>query len=604
MNTRNEIINKIGEKYLVHNIENDEFSYLQEYKNQNLDFNQTIKEIYESKNINSHTKHQKLDIKFQKGNIVLQIETKKSDNLNFNQKEKDQLMTYYFLERKLSAKDKTNIISILFNINTKAIQVYINGEFNKEETTINSIEYYENLFNNKTNNKNKVIETTNELNDLLHSVGIKEALRSQFVGSILVALNHNLSVDVNLTTETNLGYIEKILCDRINSSNDENKQIKINLLVNVLKEQEIQELKVQELIKIINKIQNDLVPYINNKTPTGEDLLNLFFTTFNKYVGKADKNQAYTPTHITDFMCDISGISSNSRVLDPTCGSGSFLVQAMSKMVKLANNDEEKIKSIKSNQLFGIEREQKAFGLATTNMLIHEDGKTNIVNDSCFNRLDWIRQKDIDIVLMNPPFNGQNMPNDCPIKSKTKVDSTKGLYFVYKIAESLKNGAILATILPLQCAIGTDKNVALYKKWMLEKNSLIAVFSLPDEVFYPGASVNSCIMLFKIGTPHSDDQKTFFGYFKEDGFIKKKNKGRVEKIEWLKTKKIWLDAFEHKQEIPGLSVFKHVNFNDEWLAESYMETDYSKLNENDFIQTVREYIAFKVKYGEINDKNR
>lgn len=65
---------------------------------------------------------------------------------------------------------------------------------------------------------------------------------------------------------------------------------------------------------------------------------------------------------------------------------------------------------------------------------------------------------------MNPPFNGQNMPNDCPIKSKTKVDSTKGLYFVYKIAESLKNGAILATILPLQCAIGTDKNVALYKK--------------------------------------------------------------------------------------------------------------------------------------------
>lgn len=388
LNTRNEIINKIGEKYLVHNIENDEFSYLQEYKNQNLDFNQTIKEIYESKNINSHTKHQKLDIKFQKGNIVLQIETKKSDNLNFNQKEKDQLMTYYFLERKLSAKDKTNIISILFNINTKAIQVYINGEFNKEETTINSIEYYENLFNNKTNNKNKVIETTNELNDLLHSVGIKEALRSQFVGSILVALNHNLSVDVNLTTETNLGYIEKILCDRINSSNDENKQIKINLLVNVLKEQEIQELKVQELIKIINKIQNDLVPYINNKTPTGEDLLNLFFTTFNKYVGKADKNQAYTPTHITDFMCDISGISSNSRVLDPTCGSGSFLVQAMSKMVKLANNDEEKIKSIKSNQLFGIEREQKAFGLATTNMLIHEDGKTNIVNDSCFNRLD------------------------------------------------------------------------------------------------------------------------------------------------------------------------------------------------------------------------
>lgn len=604
MNKRNDIVSRIGEKYLVSNIENDEFSYEKEFKKNGLDFSSTIQKIYNKLNIEKNRKHKLLDIRFENQNTIVQVETKSNNNFNFKEDEKDQLMTYYLLEKELSSSEIKNIISILFNTFTKSIMVYINGMLNKTETTINSMEYYENLFNNKTNDKNKVIETTNDLNNLLHSAGIKESLRSQFVGSILVALNHNLKVDIHVGTKRNLEYIEEILRQRIKSSNDDNQQIKIDTLVNVLNKQDIQELNVETLVKIIEKIQNDLVPYINTKTPTGEDLLNLFFTTFNKYVGKADKNQAYTPTHITDFMCDISGISSTSNVLDPTCGSGSFLVQAMSKMIKLAKNDEGRIKNIKANQLFGIEREQKAFGLATTNMLIHEDGKTNIINASCFDKLQWIKEKNIDIVLMNPPFNGQNMPKDCPIKQSTKVDATKGLYFVYKIAENLKKGAVLATILPLQCAIGSEKSVALYKRKILENNTLRAVFSLPDEVFYPGASVNSCIMVFDIGKPHSDIQKTFFGYFKKDGFIKRKNKGRVEKIEWQKTKKIWLDAFEKQQEITGLSVIKHVESGDEWLAEAYMDTDYSDLDDNNFIKTIREYIAYKVKYGEINDKNR
>ncbi|WP_051675979.1 N-6 DNA methylase [Ureaplasma canigenitalium] len=543
MNTRSEIVNQIGGKYLESNIENDEFSYPKEYKKNNLNFSQTIEGIYKSLKINEKRKYEKLDIRFQKENTIIQIETKKNDKYEFSKSERDQLMTYYFLEKELT-NNYRNIVSILVNMNTKAIRVYINGVLNSDETTINSMEYYENLFNNKTNDKNKVIETTNELNNLLHSVGIRESLRSQFVGSILVALNNNLVVDAEVGTITILDRIKEKLREKIKSSNDDNYQIKIDLLVNILDKQEIKELKVESLIKIVEKIQNDLVPYINNKTPTGEDLLNLFFTTFNKYVGKADKNQAYTPTHITDFMCDITEISWNSNVLDPTCGSGSFLVQAMSKMIKLAKNDEKRIKNIKANQLFGIEREDKAFGLATTNMLIHEDGKTNIIKASCFDKLEWIKQKNIDIVLMNPPFNGQNMPNDCPVKDTTKVDATKGLYFVYEISKSLRKGAKLATILPLQCAIGNDKNIAKYKRLMLENNSLLAVFSLPDELFYPGASINSCIMLFETGKPHSDNQKTFFGYFKDDGFIKRKNKGRVEKTDWDTTKKKWFEAFE------------------------------------------------------------
>ena len=64
---------------------------------------------------------------------------------------------------------------------------------------------------------------------------------------------------------------------------------------------------------------------------------------------------------------------------------------------------------------------------------------------------------------------------------------------------------------------------------MLKKHTLEAVFTLPDDIFYPGASVNTCVMLFKLGTPHNSEIPTFFGYYKDDGFIKRKNRGRVEK---------------------------------------------------------------------------
>lgn len=129
---------------------------------------------------------------------------------------------------------------------------------------------------------------------------------------------------------------------------------------------------------------------------------------------------------------------------------------------------------------------------------------------------------------MNPPFNGQQMPSNCPINKK-KVDLTKGLYFVNYIANAVNKG-VLATILPLQCAIGNaNKDIYKYKKELMKNHTLKAVFSMNDDIFHPGASVNVCIMLFELGVPHNQNKPTFFGYFKDDGFVKRKNKGRVEK---------------------------------------------------------------------------
>ena len=69
--------------------------------------------------------------------------------------------------------------------------------------------------------------------------------------------------------------------------------------------QDVRELKSEDFQNVLNTIKTEILPYINDKSTAGQDLLNLFFTTFNKYVGKTDKNQAFTPDHIVHFMCKV-----------------------------------------------------------------------------------------------------------------------------------------------------------------------------------------------------------------------------------------------------------------------------------------------------------
>ena len=73
--------------------------------------------------------------------------------------------------------------------------------------------------------------------------------------------------------------------------------------------------------------------------------------------------------------------------------------------------------------------------------------------------------------------------------------------------ERIKNGESkkevkLAVLLPVSAAIGTKSLIAEAKEHMLKDNRLEAVFTLPSEIFYPGAAVNACCMLFTLGIPH------------------------------------------------------------------------------------------------------
>jgi len=473
-----------------------------------------------------------------------------------------------------------------------------------QEKKLKSFREYEDVFFGNKNDRIKVIQSTYDLNEMLFKYGVTEKIRSQFVGTCLLALKNKLVYE-NLSTEQILAGIKAVLKELLNDN--ENKTDKLQLLDrSVLNNQHIKELSDKQIQEILRFIERNILPYINDESTQGQDLLNLFFTTFNKYVGKSDKNQAFTPDHITQFMCHVLNVNRNSRILDPCCGSGSFLVRAMTEAMDDCDTHDEKIK-VKSEQIFGIEYEDVAFGLSTTNMLIHGDGNSNIIQGSMFEKEAWIKKANINTVLMNPPYNGNRKQCQKEYvknwKSDTKSDPSKGLHYVYYIAHLLKTGR-MAVLLPMQCAIGTSGDVKKFKEKMLEENTLDAVFSLPSEMFYPGASAVACCMVFTLGVRHdkAPNKKTFFGYYKDDGFIKRKKLGRVEKTidTWKNIEKEWLRLYNNREEKIGMSVNKEVTYKDEWLAEAYMETDYSKLNQNDFQRTINNYLSYLVKKGEIN----
>lgn len=636
---RHEMIERVGKEYFTYNIENGEFSYVQEAGSRYL----------LDSAVGFRPLHFKLDLRFEKDDVVVLIETKQQ----FTEKDEKQLNDYLKSEKALHKSKK--IIAILANTSNDKIKVWKDQVDDEHllpnETVLDKMDHYVNLFKiNKQNDREKVLKNTYDLNELLHKMDIDERLRSQFVGTSLLYLKELIkkigATKIDDVLKQTLDDIWKVMDGKqlraaIESTLDglldgsDNKAKKIELLQkNVLNDQKVRKLDINSWIKILDTILMDIYQYIDTNSSEGQDILNLFFIAFNKYTGKADKNQAFTPDHITEFMCRLTEVDRNKRVLDITCGSGSFLVQAMVKELADCSRDttEDEARKlqevVKKEHIFGIEVEEKAYGLSTTNMLIHGDGNSNIKFGSCFECEEFIKNADPDIVLMNPPYNAK--PIGIPEKYKRswgkakdgKEDPTKGLVFIHYLSDVIetinkerektnksRKNVKLAVLLPVSAAIGTSAIIENEKTEMLSKNTLEAVFTLPNEIFYPGASACACCMLFTLGKPHKKIDgtvnETFFGYCKDDGFKKKKNLGRIEQFDennnsiWKVIEEDWLYLFNNKKAMDGKSATAIVDGKSEWLCEAYMKTDYTKLTEKDFQQTINDYLSYLVKEGHI-----
>jgi type I restriction-modification system DNA methylase subunit len=339
------------------------------------------------------------------------------------------------------------------------------------------------------------------------------------------------------------------------------------------------------LLWYISELDKKIKPMLDY-ADSSLDALGIFYHEFVKYSGGDGKGLGIvlTPQHLTEFMVEVTGISKNSKVVDICCGSGAFLVSAMATMYRSEGVTDTDIFRIRNESLFGVEFDNSIYTLAIANMIVRGDGKSNILYGDCFNKriIEELKNKHINVGLINPPYSQEDHSE---------------LEFTELLLDILTAGGTGAAVLPMSCAIGTKH--AEVRERLFKKHTLKAVFSMPDDIFYSNnSSVNVCVMVWEAHTPHNSEKPTFFGYYKDDGFVKAKKLGRIDKFNrWEDIKREWLHLYQERETKEGMTAKKGVTWKDEWLCEAYMETDYSKIKQDDFEQTVRNYFAYLVKAG-------
>lgn len=513
-------------------------------------------------------------------------------------------------------KDNYNVIAIAVSgtekekIKTNAFYWVKNqkdySELLKTKDIILEPENYLKLVNGEKVQKQYSLEEINQtavtMHESLRQNKMTEKLKPLFIAGILIALQDE-DFSESYDKLTNFKLLLNACCSAIEVvlGDGEIESKKIDEIKGKFKEIEqvigLRDKKLEEDYSLrwyINQLEMKIKPmmeYVGNTI----DALGVFYHEFISY-SSGDGNSlgiVLTPQHLTEFMSEIIEVDKNSKVLDICCGSGAFLVTSMGKMFKQATTTQE-IEYIRKNNLYGVEADSDIHTLALANMIIRKDGKSHIIHGDCFDKKivsKLINMKDengknisFNKALLNPPY---SQKDHCELE------------FVEQALNLLNQGGELAVVCPMSCAIGTKfKDV---RKRLFDKHTLKAVFSMPSEIFDGnGASTNVCVMLWEAKKPHNSKVSTFFGYYKDDGFVKRKKLGRIDAYNrWQAIKDEWIRLYKEKELKDGLSSKSCVTYKDEWLCEAYMKTDFSKVKKTDFEKTIRNYFSYLIKEDEI-----
>jgi len=434
---------------------------------------------------------------------------------------------------------------------------------------------------------NALLDFSRELNVELHHHKIPEKDRALLISSILIALDNKAfrkAYKEYEKPEELANFLVDTVSNVLRKANLLGKKIEnLNIQFSFIRTDTSLSTKQGVLQNLIGSIDEHINKFI--KTHEYHDVLGQLYIEFLRYAN-SDKGLGIvlTPPHITKLFCDMGSVNKDSVVYDNCAGTGGFLISALSKMVKDAKGDRNKIKRIKKKQVIGVEFQAHIFALACSNMYIHQDGKANIINGDCFDIevMEQVKKYRPTMGFLNPPYQ---------VDKKKDIEELK---FVLNNLEVLQPGGICIAIVPMQCALAQKGKKYELKKQLLQKHTLEAVLSMPDELFFDSdIGVVTCVMIFTAHKPHPPNKETSFGYYKDDGFVKRKIKGRIDAFgKWEDIKAEWVSSYVNRKAKTGFSVNKIITADNEWCAEAYIKTDYKKLNNSYFEEIILNYSSF------------
>lgn len=463
------------------------------------------------------------------------------------------------------------VIGILFN--GVDVAVYKDGSWFDDAHGLQNKEYYFALYDTEAIDKELIYNLTARINNCLHfKFGIKDLYhRMIFTACALVAERYGAA----LYKVKDMGYtmfhtrIHSVLNKSLEKSRNQNS--KIDILLEVYSEIKMNIQDNQEAINDFIDWVCEIAECINSSAWHGEDVMAIFFNEFNRYKGRTQSGQVFTPEHITGFMYKLIDVHKKDRVLDAACGSGAFLVKAMSYMIDEAGGPEtSEATKIKRQRLFGIDFDREIYALACANMLIHKDGKTNLeqMDSRSEEAGEWIASKKITKVLMNPPFENKH---GC-------VD------IVANVLDHVPAHTDCAFIMP-------DKKLEKVGKAkvrrILAKHRLKKIIKLPENTFFR-IGMTTSIFIFESGVPQ-DGKPIFACYVAEDGLMTIKNKGRMDlRGNWPGIEAYWLDVIAKRSgddSIQWIDPAEHLSYQ--------MPEEPFEITDADFRKSVLDYLMFQ-----------
>ena len=464
-------------------------------------------------------------------------------------------------------------------------------------------EYYtKEILNEKTDfekSTEQILKDASALHEDLRNYGnLRDTEKPIVVSGILLALEEikykNFSID-NLngdTTTTDGEKIYKAISDNLKRANvrPEVKKDKLLAQFSIIKDTP----KINELNATLKKTPLKHYAEFLNKhiyksfgyTHSSEDILGRFYSEFMSYSGGDGQTLGIvlTPRHICELFCDLANLRPDDIVFDPCCGTAGFLIAAMNTMLSKVPNNDIKRNAIKQNQLFGIEEKPDMFSIATTNMILRGDGKSNLENKDFLKQNSSDLQKDIcaTVGMLNPPYSQGSKDNA----------NLYEIAFVEHLLDSLAKNARCIVIIPQSAVTGKSNIEKCYKENILKHHTLEGVITLNENTFY-GVGTNPVITIFTAHTPHSKDKICKFINYENDGFEIQPQKGLVQTIN-AKDKKahllnVWFDKMEAESKF---CIKTTIEADDEWLHSFYYFNDEIP-TQADFEKTMADYLTFE-----------
>ncbi|HEX8368570.1 MAG TPA: N-6 DNA methylase [Pyrinomonadaceae bacterium] len=277
-----------------------------------------------------------------------------------------------------------------------------------------------------------------------------------------------------------------------------------------------------------------------NLSATDLDSKGRAFESFMGSFFRGEFGQYFTPRPVVDFIVDVLPIEKDDFVLDPSCGSSGFLLHILNKIRKQADEfydvDAEQLKHYQywhdfaEHKLYGIEINDQIARTAKMNMILHDDGHTNVLAHDGLEPIEKIQryalanksrgylsfQKNhFGHITTNPPFGSVIKANEKAyigdfelgrknfdwvftklnnIKLDDDRDSQKSeILFIEQCYKFLKPGGFLAIVLP--DGILTNSSLQYVRDWIEEHFRIVAVVSLPQTAFtHTGAGVKSSVL--------------------------------------------------------------------------------------------------------------